>query len=46
MSDTEHINALIKALLSMQERYLDSKAKWIWSGKRNALSFETNAHMK
>ena len=27
MSDTEHINALIKALLSMQKRYLDSEAK-------------------
>lgn len=27
MSDTEHINALIKALLSMQKRYLDSETK-------------------
>lgn len=27
MRDTEHINALIKALLSMQKRYLDSEAK-------------------
>lgn len=111
MRDTEHINALIKALLSMQKRYLDSEAKvemlqeqlahsnkrmgdlkeqlqtkklsqeeedwhnktvieglkktlkkkeeelnkaeenimmpieWLWSGKRNAVSFKTNAHM-
>lgn len=27
MSDTEHINALVEALISMQKRYLDSEAK-------------------
>lgn len=27
MSDTEHINALVEALLSMQKRYLDSETK-------------------